>query len=177
LVAGRELPTDEPSRALRWAVRAVIGLSLFVIVTTVRHIRAFDSDVEKVLASWGERKPPPEPVAPAKPDDNDDAHPELGPPALAWMESDYHQFSNGDKDRVRALCDKFIAAGASELHVGTITTVGTTQIAGELIVQLPADEVAKKAALDVYQQYLQATFGGSAPPAVAPEGDLLHVTF
>jgi hypothetical protein len=177
LIAGRELATDEPSLALRWAVRAVIGVSLFVIVTTVRHIRAFDEDVEKVLASWGERKPPPEPVVPVKADENDNAHPELGPPAVAWMESDYHQFSNGDKDRVRGLCDKFSAAGASELHVGTITTVGMTQIAGELIVQLPADEVARKTVLDVYDQYLQATFGGSAPPSTAPEGDQLHVTF
>lgn len=181
LAAGRELPTDEPSLVLRWAVRAVIGLSLFVIVTTVRHIRAFDEDVEKVLVSWGERKPPPEPAAPAKADENenenDNAHPELGPPAVAWMESDYHQFSNGDKDRVRGLCDKFIAAGASELHVGTISTVGMTQIAGELIVQLPADEAARKAALDVYDQYMQAAFGGSAPPSTPPEGEQLHVTF
>ena len=174
-IAGRELATGDPSPMLRWAVRVVIGLSLFVIVTTVRHIRALDSEVEKVLAGWGERRPPPEPVVVPKGDEN--AHPELGPPALEWMESDYHQFSNGDKDRVRGLVDKFVAAGAPEIHVGTITTVGMTQIAGELIVQLPADEVAHKAVLDVYEQYLQATFGGSAPPHAAPEGDQLHVTF
>ncbi|HMJ10596.1 MAG TPA: hypothetical protein VK524_04270 [Polyangiaceae bacterium] len=171
LVAGRELATDEPSELLRWVMRVGIGLSLFVILTTVRHCRSFETGVEQTLARWNQ--PGEHGGVPANGAAADGAY---GPDALAWLEPDLHLVSSGDKDRVRTLARNFLAAGAAGVFVGTISPMGMTQVAGELIVQLPADPAARKAVLDVHDQFLASSFGGVAVAGAKPEGDLLHIT-
>jgi hypothetical protein len=91
------------------------------------------------------------------------------------MESDLHQFTNGDKDRVSGLVDQFNRAGARSVRIGHITRSGMVQIGGELIVELPDDPAPRKAVLQVYQTFLQSTFGGLASEPHDPGGQLLRV--
>jgi hypothetical protein len=163
-------PVDEPSPWLRWAVRVGIGLSLFVILNTAR--RAFETGVDDALARWS--APATVATASAAGAQANGAH---GPDALTWLEPDLHLVSSGDKDRVRALAGRFVAAGAPGVFVGTISSMGMTKVAGELIVQLPAEPTARKAVLDVYDQFLAASFGGVAVGGAEPEGDVLRITF
>jgi hypothetical protein len=164
---------DEPPALLRFALRAGLGISLFVILTTVRHCRVFDSEVEDALAEWGEQ-PSQElaggPRGAAPPADG------YGPPALDWMESELHQFSSGDKDRARSVARRYKKAGAVQVYVGSIVQSGPIHFAGELIVELPTDPVARKAVLAEHQRVLEASFGGFAPAASDPGGPVLRVT-
>jgi hypothetical protein len=171
LIAGRELDRDEASPLLHWILRVGIGLSLFVIVTTARHCRSFETGVDDALARWNQRGA--HHGARAAAGEASGAH---GPSALAWLEPDLHLVSSGDKDRVRSLARRFEAAGAAGVFVGTISTMGMTKVAGELIVQLPADPAARKAVLDVYDQFLAASFGGVAVAGAEPQGDVLRIT-
>ena len=171
LVAGRELARDEPSPLLRWMIRVGLGLSLFVIVTTARHCHAIETGVDDALARWTGPGTSASEHASAPGVDTS-----LGPAALPWLEPDLHLVSNGDKDRVRGLAQRFTAAGALGVYVGTITKMGMTEVAGELIVQLPADPATRKAVLTVYDDFLASSFGGVAVAGAEPTGDLLRVT-
>lgn len=164
---------DESPALLRFALRAGLGLSLFVILTTVRHCRVFDSGIEDALAGWGEQ-PGQELTGGAR-----GAVPAAGgygPPAFDWMESELHQFSSGDKDRARLVARRYKKAGAVQVYVGSIVQSGPIHFAGELIVELPTDPVARKAVLAEHQRVLEASFGGFAPAASDPGGPVLRVT-
>lgn len=175
------LPVPEPEVEvpawLRWALRVGLGAALFVIVGALRQCRAVDDDVEEALAKWEVRPS-------ASPGAGDDAlaapgaepsHAPLGPVALDWLRSDLNQVSNGDKDRVRGLAQRFTDAGALGVYVGTISDSGMIKIAGELLVVLPTDPTRRAAVLAVHDGFLRATFGGFAPPS-DPKSNVLRVT-
>ncbi|MFI5306949.1 MAG: hypothetical protein ACHQ53_06345 [Polyangiales bacterium] len=148
------------SGLLRWMMRAGMGFAFFMILGMLRHCRTFDTEVDKALSSWGEPSASEshtasEPAGPATLDPK-------APVASEWMESDLHQFSNGDKDRVRDLVRRFMRAGAVEVRVGHISRSGMVEIGSELIVLLPHDPGDRKAVLTEYDRFLQSTFGGLA---------------
>jgi hypothetical protein len=166
-------PVEELSGVLRWSVRVVLGVSLFVIVGTLRQCRALNDDIEQALARWEMR---PSAHAGSSPRSSTTASPEaLGPLASEWLRSDLHQVAGGDKDRVRGFVQRLEAAGAITIHVGTITDLGMTRIAGELLVVLPTEATRRAAVLEVHQSMLRATYGQFAPQS-QPEGELLRVT-
>lgn len=174
LVAGRELAHEaEPSPFLRWLIRAGMGLSLFVIVTTARHCRAIETGVDDALARWGQ---PVEGAPGAAAGARQTVPGAIGPPALAWLASDLHIVSNGDKDRIVGLAQRLEHAGAAGVYVGAISSTGMVQIAGELIVQLPADPDRRKAVLEVHDKFLAAAFSGLQVAGNAPQGDVLRIT-
>lgn len=173
-VIGRELARDEPSALLRLLVRVGIGVSLFVIVATVRHVRVFDRAVDQALASWNDPasgEPTTTSQAPKPTLDLDNT----GPDALSWMDSDLHQFTDGDKDRVRDLVRRFRASGARAVRVNRIMHSGAVQIAAELVVTMPEERAARNAVLGEYHHFLQGTFGEFAAAPQDPGGDLLRV--
>ena len=98
-----------------------------------------------------------------------------GPVASEWMRSDLHQFTNGDKDRVRGLVDRLKAAGATEVYVGAISDMGVTKVAGELLVLMPDDASRRAAVAAVHEAFMRSTFGGFAPKT-DPNVSVLHVT-
>jgi hypothetical protein len=169
--------TELPA-ALRWAVRIGMGLALFLIVGTLRQCRAVNDDVEQALARWEVRPS----AQGGSLERSAAAHAgaampriALGPVASEWLKADLHQVASGDKDHARGLVERFKAAGAVEVFVGTISDLGMTKVAGELLVQLPADTARWPAVLEVHQHMLRVTFGGMAPPS-RPDGDVLRVT-
>jgi hypothetical protein len=172
---GRELRAedDEPPAMLRLLVRVGLGISLFVILTTVRQCSVVDSGIEDALAEWGVQ--PSEPLAPGVQRESAPAG-GYGPPALQWMESELHQFSSGDKDRARSVARRYKKAGAVEVYVGSIMQSGPLHFAGELIVELPHDPGARSAVLAEHQRVLESSFGGFAPRASDPGGPVLRVT-
>jgi hypothetical protein len=103
-----------------------------------------------------------------------DADP-LMPLALGWAQSDLHQFSNGDKARVRALIERFTRAGAREVRASHIAQSGQLQIAAELVVVLPRDQAARKAVFAEYEGFLRAAFGDFVAPPKDDGGELLRV--
>jgi hypothetical protein len=172
---GREAAADdEPPALLRFALRAGLGLSLFVILTTVRHCRAIDSDVHDALAAWGVQ--PQDEIAAAEPGEAAGRPATYGPPALPWLASDLHQVSSADKDRVVSLVKRFKRAGATEVYMGNIMRSGVVQIAGELIIELPSDEQARAAVLAEHERVLESSFGGFAPKGADPDGPVLRLT-
>jgi hypothetical protein len=98
-----------------------------------------------------------------------------GPVAAQWSESDLHQFTNGDKDRVRQLVRRFEDAGAVGVYVGHITQSGVVQVGGELVVQLPDAADKRGAVLAEYQRFLQGTFGDFVAAPTDPGGEVLRV--
>jgi hypothetical protein len=173
-VIGREL-AYEPSLALRIALRVGIGVSLFLIVLAVRHAPVFNRRVERAFVQFAEGAAQDSESARAG-DDPSGAHANTtGPDAAAWMQSDLHQFTDGDKDRVSSLVDRFNRAGARAVRVGHIMRSGMVQIGGELIVELPDEPAPRKAVLQVYQTFLQSTFGGLASEPPDPGGQVLRV--
>jgi hypothetical protein len=174
LIAGRELVRElEPSPFLRWLIRAGMGLSLFVIVTTVRHCRALETGVDDARARWGQ----PTEAAPGAPvGASETANAALGPPARAWFASDLHIVGNGDKDRVVGLAQRLEQAGAAGVYVGAITSMGMVQVAGELVVQLPVDSDKRKAVLEVYDKFLAADFAGLDVAGNTPQSGVLRIT-
>ncbi len=175
LHVGRELRAedDEAPVMLRLLLRAGLGISLFVILTTVRQCRVIDSGIEDALAEWGEQ--PSEPPTPGVHRGSPPAG-GYGPPALQWMESELHQFSSGDKDRARSVARRYKKAGAVEVYVGSIMQSGALHFAGELIVELPRDPGARSAVLAEHQRVLESSFGGFAPRTSDPGGPVLRVT-
>jgi hypothetical protein len=150
-------------------------LSLFLILTTVRHCRVLDSDVQEALAAWGEQ-PAAEAAAPrpdARPADGPVTY---GPRALPWLASDLHQVTSGDKDRARALVQRYKRAGASEVYMGNVMRSGMVQIAGELIIELPAGEAARKAVQAEHRRVRESVFGGFAPLGGDGDGPVLRMT-
>jgi phospholipase/lecithinase/hemolysin len=144
-----------------------------VIVGTLRQCRALNDDIEQALARWEMR---PSAHAGSSPRSSTTASPEaLGPLASEWLRSDLHQVAGGDKDRVRGFVQRLEAAGAITIHVGTITDLGMTRIAGELLVVLHTEATRRAAVLEVHQSMLRATYGQFAPQSQA-EGELLRVT-
>ncbi len=170
VVVGRELPAGDPSAWLRWSLRLGMGIAFFIILTTVRHCRMFDREVQKALARW--ETPP---ASGGSPSGVAAAADWAGPVASEWMESDLHQFTNGDKDRVQDLVRRLLRAGARQVRVGHIMRSGVVQIGGELIVELPEDSDKRKAVLAEYDRFQQGTFGGMAAPAKDPSGNVLRV--
>ncbi len=149
---------------LRLALRLVLGGSLFLMLTSIRHCHVMPTDVEDALAAWN--APGSSTAAGAA---------ALGPIALDWFASDLHQVTNGDKDRARSIAERLKAAGAVEVYVGSIMKVGAVQMAGELLVELPHDEAKRKAVLDEHALLLAATFGGIPVAPQVPDGSVLRV--
>jgi hypothetical protein len=171
---GRELPASELPMPLRIGLRIGIGVSLFVILATLRQCRAFDSDVERALAQWDHRAS--SEMAETGSNSREGGRPSnYGPVAGEWLESDLHQCSSGDKDRARSLVDRYKAAGAVEVYIGGIVRSGPIQIAGELIVELPSDPGQRKSVLAEHRRVLDAAFGGFANDS-DPGGPVLRVT-
>ena len=173
LVAGRELERNAgaPSPLLRWTLRAGMGLSLFVIATTVGHCRAIETGVDDALARWGPRS-----GQGLAGDAASTYASKLEPSAITWLASDTNTVSNGDEDRVRGLVQRLDAAGAEDVYIGNITTVGMAQIANELVVDLPSDAKKRRAVLEVYDQFMSATFGGVKVAGAAPTDNKLRIT-
>jgi hypothetical protein len=173
---GRELAADhdEPPAVLRYALRIGLGLSLFVILTTVRQCRVVDSDVHDALAQWGVQ--PTSEIAAPEADQAAAGPVEYGPRALPWLESDLHQVSSADKDRVRGLVKRYKRAGATEVYMGNIMRSGVVQIAGELIIELPSEGQARAAVIAEHERVLEGSFGGFAPEGAAPDGPVLRMT-
>jgi hypothetical protein len=170
LVAGRELTVRaEPPPFVRWMLRAGMGLSLFVIVTTARHCRALETGVDDALAGWGQR-------AEDTGSGTGEAASGDAPAALIWLASDLNTVSNGDEDRVRGLVQRLAQAGAVDVYIGKITQMGMAQIAHELVVDLPADPERRRAVIDVYDKYMSVTFGGIDVATAVPTGDKLRIT-
>jgi hypothetical protein len=168
-------PAVELPAWLRWTLRVGLGVALFVIIGALRQCRALDSDVEKALARWESRPSlgagEGTHVTPGAATSRD----ALGPIALDWMRSDMNQFTNGDKDRVRGLAQRFKEAGAVEVYVGTISDAGMIKVAGELLVVMPTDPTRRAAVVAVHEGFLRATFGAFAPRSDATV-DVLRVT-
>jgi len=158
---------------LRWLLRLGIGFALFLLLGSVRHCRRFDREVDKELATWAE--PSARESAEASTLGSSAALDPRAPVASEWMESDLHQFSNGDKDRVRSLVNRFSRAGAVDVRVGHITRSGMVQIGSELIVLLPDDPEARKAVLAEYDKFLQSAFAGLAATHRDTGQKVLHV--
>jgi len=172
-VAVEERP--EPSLVLRWLLRLGLGVSLFLVFSTVRHCRAVDRDIDRALAGWEA----PSPDSAERPPEGAGANAELdaaAPIASEWVKSDLHQFGNGDKDRVTALVHRFIAAGAVQVRIGHIMRSGLVQIGNELLIELPSDADKRKAILAEYDRFMQSTFGSFAAKAKDPGGRMLRVT-
>ena len=172
---GREfrVEDDEAPAMLRLLLRVGLGISLFVILTTARHCSVIDSGIEDAMAEWGEQPSEPLTTGVQRPPPVAGGY---GPPALEWLESELHQFSSGDKDRARSVARRYKKAGAVEVYVGSIMQSGPLHFAGELIVELPRDPIARRAVLAEHQRVLESSFGGFAPRASDPGGPVLHVT-
>jgi hypothetical protein len=164
---------DDPPALLRFAMRVGLGLSLFVILTTVRQCRAIDSDVHDALAQWGAQ--PAAEIAASEAAEVADRPVSYGPRALPWLESELHQVSSADKDRVRALVKRYKRAGATEVYMGNIMRSGVVQIAGELIIELPSDEQARAEVIAEHERVLEGSFGGFAPKGQDPDGPVLRM--
>lgn len=156
----------EPPFVLRLGLRLMLGGSLFLLLTSVRHCHLMPTDVEDALAQWN---------APASGVASGVAA--LGPIALDWLESDLHQVTNGDKDRARGIAERLKAAGAVEVYVGQIMNAGSIQLAGELLVELPQDEAKRKAVLEEHAELMSGDFSGIAIAPQDAEGSVLRVTF
>jgi hypothetical protein len=171
-VIGREVARTEMPTVLRLLLRISVVASLLMLAAAVRRCSAVDEVVHKALARFGHHRSSSEPaVGFASPQQAGS----YGPAAEAWLESDLHQFTNGDKERVSDLVHRFESAGALEVHVGHITRSGMLDIAGELIVELPDDADKRKALLAEYQRFLQGTFGDLVARPHDPEGPVLRV--
>jgi hypothetical protein len=169
-------PMPEAPAAVRWLLRAGLGLSMFMVLAMARHCRAFDSDVEEQLAAWGEQPAATLGAAGSEGASAQLGRPkELGPPAAEWLESDLHQVSSADKDAVRGLVQRMKQAGALEVYVGNVMRSGPMQIAGEIVVALPKDKERRERVLDAYQRHLDAAFSGAAGDRPDPGGDYLRI--
>ena len=99
----------------------------------------------------------------------------LTPVALDWAQSDLHQFSNGDKERVRTLIGALDHAGAVQVRAGHILPNGQVLIAAELVVVLPRDPSERKAVFAEYERFLRAAFGDFVAPPKDDGTELLHI--
>jgi hypothetical protein len=126
----RPLPVQtepEPPLVLTLGLRTGLGLAGFVLIVAVRQCDPLGTGVHELLADWDAREGGAAALASVR----------YGPVATQWMESDLHQFMHPDKDRVRGLVTRYLAAGAVQVYVGDIRQDTVLKHAGALIVELP----------------------------------------
>jgi hypothetical protein len=152
-------------------LRLGIGVVLLGMLAAARQFHVVDH-ARRALTRWTHSSTSTGIAAGAEDNSSASAY---GPVAAAWLEPDLHQFTNGDKDRVRELVQRFEDAGAVGVYVGHITRSGVVQIGGELVVQLPDASDKRKAVLAEYQRFLQGTFGDFAAAPSDPGGEVLRV--
>ena len=164
-VGGADAPSAR-ARVMRAALWIAVAASLATIaVVVVQHYGLGERDA---LAQLGARAG----VLDAIPAHGDDP---LMPIALDWAQSDLHQFSNGDKARVRALIERFDRAGAREVHAAHITPSGQLSIAAELVVVLPRGPSERKAVFSEYERFLRSAFGDFVAPPEDDGTELLRI--
>ncbi|MGD8860678.1 MAG: hypothetical protein PVI30_11770 [Myxococcales bacterium] len=167
---------EEPPYVLRLALRAVIGLSLFLLMTTGRQCRAFGNEVDEELAAWPGYVGPDGALEAAEIEgvSTDSVH---GPEAAAWLEHPRHTMQNPDKDAVRGLVRSLKQAGAQGVYVGDIQPSGLFQVGSVLVVELPGERGARRAVLDAWAAYLKARSGGALEPRVEdPRGNIMRIS-
>jgi hypothetical protein len=170
---GQASEEPSPPLALRIVLRIGLGVSLFVCVSALRH--ALDSDITRAIAAWGDAPLAERYAPPSAAIRNPRSRRAPGPPALEWMQSDLHYFTNPDKDAVRRRVEAYKAAGAIEVYIGNVMQSGPMHIADELLVELPDDEDQRSAIMAEYERSLHSSFGGFAPQRNKPVGSILRV--
>ncbi len=160
------LPADAYT-FVSYAARFGIATSVFFAIASLRACPSVSSGVRTALADWshgpaldapfGDEHGPRAPVA-------------AGRNALDWCTSEQHQFSNGDKDVVRALIGRLTGAGA-DVSVSGILTTGPVSIATELQVALPSDLAKRREIYEVLRAFRSANWHfdpGAARPGADP---------
>lgn len=155
---------------LRLTLQFLLAVGAYLAITNVRDCRGRD-EVRQALAAWGDAAPsaasadsaadPSQPGRPAQGESDERAPASTGnaddKDALEFCASELHQFSSGDKDVVRGLIERLIAAGA-RVRVGGVLHSGLVMIASELRIALPLDLAKRRTVYELLRAFRTATW-------------------
>jgi hypothetical protein len=139
---------------LRVGVQLGVAACVFFAGTALRAWSGRD-DVDEALAAWQAQpagaaateaaQPPPAAGSAGKHE------------AVLWAAAELHQFSNGDKDVVRALVERVTASGAV-VTVGGLMQSGPITVASELHIALPSDVAKRRTIYELLRAFRRDTW-------------------
>lgn len=137
----------------------MIGASLFVLVRGARNAMQ--------ASSWGSSSAELARTPPSAAED-DARRAKEGPGAAVWAQSEFHQFGNADKDRVRSFVAVLEHTGARGVFPAAVARHGEAEIAGALRVELPTNAAQRKAIYQALHDFRAPGWGAEFP---APDSD------